>query len=624
MVAEVTEYGTVRTPIPFTPAVSFFHNYPRFGRGNTFATNRDYYVSIGLVAVPWLAVAAFTLLVGIVVVVVSAARRRREEDVAPDGGGVGDVEAAKVSASAGDGGGAYSYTVGARGRGGVEGGDSSSRSTSSVSTDGPYSDGLGRKSTAAATTVRVVDILFSALTVLTLFTFAGVGLVAVDAFRSSVLTILLAGGTLVGQLRLALVPVLEFVTNLEEVLRGIPAIGAIISAGLQGATALLGTSRSSLSTAGDVIDAIQSAADIVFIGLLVILLVLLSAPTLTFAIGSCGFCGGGRNRGTLSASDARSRRRRGRTAVMLGTFLIPMPLAWALVGVATSAGALVGDMCVTADGWHRVILSQATGNDALASGVDAGANRLLQTQLQCPSTLAEPGMLGDLRGLVSLLPSVVTQLLGSLGGAVAADVSDAVDFVSEQLNTLDRCGNVAPFASRLVGYGCGDRVESTAGSLQLLWAAMLGLALALTITFGLAAAGLDVTTAVTAVAFGAVVDPPKAGRGGHPGGRVSVDTSDDGSIPDAARGGVPVPGGAVDRDPAATANGSYVRFEEVEQMPASARQAFFAAPASAPSSAPPPPPPPADAGGAQLYPVVAPGVLPPPPPPPPPPPAFVH
>eukprot|EP00170_Pyropia_yezoensis_P006268 contig_25507_g6287 len=341
--------------------------------------------------------------------------------------------------------------------------------------------------------------------------FVGIGFAAVDAFRSSVLTVLLAGDTLVGQLRLALVPVLEFVTGLEDALSGIPVIGGTISAGLQGAESLLSSTRLSLSSANDIIDAIQGAADIVFIGLLVILVVLLSAPTLTFAIGSCGCCGGFGGTGTLSASSARSRRRRGRTAVMLGTFLIPMPLAWALVGVATSAGTIVGDMCVTADGWHRVLLSQATGNADLAAGVDVDANVLLDMDLQCPSTLAGDNVLGSLRNLVSLLPGLVTSLLGSLGGVAEADVTNAVTFVGGQLETLDRCGNVAPFASRLVGYGCGDRVESTAGSLQLMWAAMLGLALALTITFCLAAAGLDVTTALTSIAFGAVVDPPKGG-----------------------------------------------------------------------------------------------------------------
>ncbi|GAB0492952.1 hypothetical protein MMPV_004223 [Pyropia vietnamensis] len=643
MVAEVVEYGGVRTPIPFSDAVSFFHNYPRFGRGNTFDTEGDYYRTIGLVAVPWLAVALFTLLVGIVVVVVSAARRRREDDVAAlDEEGVGDIEATKATAGAApDGGGAYSYTVGA-GNSGV-GGAASNDSSSSVSSDGPYSDGLGRKSTAAATTVRVVDILFSALSVLTLFMFVGVGLVAVDAFRSSVLTVLLAGDTLAGQLRLALVPVLEFVTSLEDVLTGIPGIGDIIGVGLRGATSLLSQTRSSLSSATEIIDAIQSAADVVFICLLVILLVLLSAPTLTFAIGSCGFCGNStHNNAILSASSARSRRRRGRTAVMLGTFLIPMPLSWALVGVVTAAGALVGDMCVTADGWHRVLLSQATGSAALGAGVNVDANRLLQTQLQCPSTLVGSNVLTGLTSLVSLLPSVVTDLVGSLTGAANEDLMNAIDFVSGQLNALDRCDNVAPFASRLVGYGCGDRVESTVGSLQLLWAAMLGLALALTITFGLAAAGLDVTTSVTAMAFGAVVDPPKGGGVGqverHPRNRVSIDITDEdqrvaahaahanGVLPLVAEGSA---AGPVAADAAASVNqGEYVPFEEVEQMPPSARQAFFAPPslASAPPPPPPPPPPPsADAGGAPVYPVVAPGGAPPPPPPPPPPPSmFVH
>ncbi|OSX71801.1 hypothetical protein BU14_0501s0021 [Porphyra umbilicalis] len=503
MPAELVEFGDVRSPIPLSGAVRFFHKYPRFGRSNRFATEESYYRTIGLVAVPWLVVALISLLVGIITVVVLAARRRRQDEDAPGG-----VEAGKDVD-----GGAYAYTVGASGR--LEDGASS---VSSMSTDRTFSDGLGRKG-AAATTGRVIDILFSALTVLSLFTFIGVGLVAVDAFRTSVLTLLLAGETLVTQLKVAIVPVLEYVVGLSPLaseLGAIPQIGNIVTTGFQQAQSLLGTSQSSLTTAADLIDTLERVADIVFLCLLIILIVLLSAPALTFLVGVCaaGIRGRTRGGGDAPTESTRSRRRHARTAVMLGTFLIPMPLAWALVGIATSAGALVGDVCVTAEEWHRVVLSQATGSSAIAAGVDASTNRLLQSSLSCPSEMAEDGVLEGAQLLVQTASQLAGQVVADFTGADRADVDSAFTFVTRQLDALSECNFSASFASRLLGYGCSDRVESTAASLQLLWAMVLGLAIALTLTFALAAAGLDVTSAVTASAFGSVVDPLAGGGGG--------------------------------------------------------------------------------------------------------------
>lgn len=221
----------------------------------------------------------------------------------------------------------------------------------------------------------------------------------------------------------------------------------------------------------DVFDTLRRAVDIAYAVLLVIIFMLVTAPPLL----------------RIATASAVPRFC---SVVSYSLFLfVPALLAWALVGVMSSAGAVVADVCVSLHDYRdtlRGVASAGNSNAFIASG------------FTCPSGLSAEELRTQIDDTTSsilqsdLARSTVERLLATPARAVA----EAADWTADQLPPYLDCSKQVQFAGQLEFIACGDHRHSTMVAIYALFVAFIGLALALSLSLFASLMGLRVMRAL--------------------------------------------------------------------------------------------------------------------------------
>lgn len=299
------------------------------------------------------------------------------------------------------------------------------------------------------------------------FVCLGVGLVANSSFHNYVKAISQVISGFIDDFGVAGLGILEFVTKARKDLlsENFDVLLRPLDDSMDMAEKLQQGVRQGISDAKDVISGVDKAITVVFAVLIIVFLLMFIGLLLLFSSGVRG-----------------NVRRRLAKAI----YLVPLLLAWVTVGIATSTGAVLGDMCfVVADYQKMILVEKGMLPQSVLEGMNTEANPMSKTQLTCPENLvssksdlellktgingvdqalkfadgignASPEIqrvIGFFEAQIFKMPKQEQTVMNSGVGKL----SDAVSWVKERLDTFLECDPLAQLLARLNAYLCGSR-----------------------------------------------------------------------------------------------------------------------------------------------------------------------
>ena len=331
----------------------------------------------------------------------------------------------------------------------------------------------------------------------------GIGTVASDSFRNYVRAITQVIRGFIDTFGVAGLGILEFATKATDDLFK-SDLRPVVEFAFQPFQSIRGEAiqlregvRQTIDDARDVFDGVDKAITVVHAILIIVFIVLFLGLVLLFSSGVRG----------------RMRRRFAKAV-----YLLPLLLSWIMVGIVTSTGAVLGDVCVTvADYQKSVLVENGQLDDAMMNGVDMSNNPMTNTQLTCPDKLVpnfdverlktasqqvEKGLkeavemtgqgldastqpIGQPVGesfrvfLEQLIPKERNMIESSL-----KDILEASQWINRKMDSFISCTSLEELLARINVYLCGRR--QTIMVVFAIWLSLLLLAILLSIMLLLA------------------------------------------------------------------------------------------------------------------------------------------
>lgn len=226
----------------------------------------------------------------------------------------------------------------------------------------------------------------------------------------------------------------------------------------------------------DVLDVVRKAIGLASGVLVAICLLLLLAPLLFFL---------------LDAMPLGKRSRIWRVFVHVLLIVFPSLLAYAMVGVTASVGAVLADVCVTVHDYRSVLFGDA-------SAADFPNNALIKSVSTCPDNIDPQRLSEQFNGTIdSVLQSdFAVDSIDLLLDTPAKQIADTAAWTRDEVLRYVDCSKLIEFSGKLEFLACTDSAKSAVEATYDLFVAFLGMALVLTVALYLSLIGIRVAWAL--------------------------------------------------------------------------------------------------------------------------------
>lgn len=214
------------------------------------------------------------------------------------------------------------------------------------------------------------------------------------------------------------------------------------------------------------------AVNLVSAGLLAIIISLLAAPGLHFLV---------------DAFPLNRRYRFCRIMFHVMVTIFPTLLAWSFLGVTSAVGATLSDICTSLHDYRSVLLDE----------IDAGtvsSNAFVKGDVLCPANVNPELIRSQFNSTVDaiLQSSLARRSIRTVLGTSAESVARTAAWSRDKVMAYVDCSALITFSGKLEFITCGQQGKSSIQSVLDLWAAFLGVSLALTIAVLLSLWGMRI------------------------------------------------------------------------------------------------------------------------------------
>lgn len=222
----------------------------------------------------------------------------------------------------------------------------------------------------------------------------------------------------------------------------------------------------------NVLRVVSRAVNIVSAGLLAIIISLLAAPALHFLV---------------DALPLTRRYRFCRIMLHVLVSVFPTLLAWSFLGVTSAVGATLSDICMSLHDYRSVLLNEIDPSTV-------PMNAFVKGDVLCPSNI-DPGRIRSQFNstVAAILQNQFTRTtISKVLGTSAESVAMSAEWSRDKVMGYVDCSALITFSGKVEFIACGQQGKSAIQSVVDLWAAFLGISLALTIAVFLSLWGIRI------------------------------------------------------------------------------------------------------------------------------------